>query len=201
MHWPGRALLVGAVAGPRTSVRGARRFDGPRQDKATNLPWSVDLLSTATAATSASKESGATPSLSCTFCVQTKTLRARILSKADADDELLPDTGCTFRLLNDKFAKYSVGQKKRRTEFNLATKGGPDASPFITDNVHLFHFPVRDEFGKVRQVPEEGVIHPSVGRGLLPCTEKEIFLSKGRRRRSYVRLTDTEGRSFRAPVK
>uniref|UniRef100_A0A0G4HGE4 Uncharacterized protein n=1 Tax=Chromera velia CCMP2878 TaxID=1169474 RepID=A0A0G4HGE4_9ALVE len=40
------------------------------------------------------------------------------------DDELLPDTGCTFGLLNEEFAKYSVSQKKRRTEFNLATKSG-----------------------------------------------------------------------------
>uniref|UniRef100_A0A0G4HW21 Uncharacterized protein n=1 Tax=Chromera velia CCMP2878 TaxID=1169474 RepID=A0A0G4HW21_9ALVE len=152
------------------------------------------------AATSTSKESGATPSFSCAFRVQTKTSRARILSKADADDELLPDTGYTFGLLNKEFAKYSVSQKKRRTEFNLAAKGGPDASPFITDNVHLFHFPVRDEFGKGRQVPEEGAIHPSIGRGLLSCAEKEIFLLKRRRRRSYIRLSDTEGRSFRPPV-
>uniref|UniRef100_A0A0G4FVL9 Uncharacterized protein n=1 Tax=Chromera velia CCMP2878 TaxID=1169474 RepID=A0A0G4FVL9_9ALVE len=130
----------------------------------------------------------------------TKTSRARILSKTDADDELLPDTGCTFGLLNEEFVKYSVSQKKRRTEFNLAIKGGPDASLFITDNVHLFHFSVRDEFGKVRQVPEEGAIHPSVGKGLLPYVEKQIFLSKRWRRRSYVRLTDIEGRSFRAPV-
>uniref|UniRef100_A0A0G4FUY0 Integrase catalytic domain-containing protein n=1 Tax=Chromera velia CCMP2878 TaxID=1169474 RepID=A0A0G4FUY0_9ALVE len=115
------------------------------------------------------------------------------------DESLIANSGCSHCLYGEGYEKYLVGVRKQRMEFNLAASR--ESQPFTTDNLHILHLPIRDEFGRVRMVLEEGAIHPSVGRSPLPCAQKELFLAKRRKGRSYVELVDIlDGGSFRAPV-